>query len=1145
MNARNTASTFLIRMLVLIVILSAGTLPAIAQTGANKTPAGTPGSSVDSNQGTAGTTETNYLKRNNWAKEFHEADRVNERGESESGQGSTLQTKGPLYIWPEKHQTQSIQADLPSRRDQAIAKFQVKTFGLPVSDTQYQIISRLNDNMLLEEAFDPERWMWMETAMGAVKATSAANSAANLARNQSQGAIEFAQNFLPNFTADAGNVWNRIRNELFVPMAILLLLPGAVLSQVRAIVAQGTGVLGDVNPFDGILRSIVAIFLIPATYLVVNYGIDVSNAISHEINNGYSRVFGGNMYDDAACGQRRAFPIRNPNQNKNAIPTTDSTANQTPPAGTENNPRAQLEAASFDIGASENCGQSQGQQNQTNQAQQGGGGPQDFRANRFKTQGDSFGNLVNSLTGQGGGGGVNVNGQVGTGGVGVNVNGQVGTGGVGVNVNGQIGTGGVGVNVTAGLQGTQQGANTASQGVQQGLGGQQGQQAQQDDGKADEEVPVLVSTQRLLLNVANAGLASTWNILCAFQMAYLYYLFCIGPVVAALWVWPMGQLRSALPSWVEGVVTLCFWSLFWNTTILIMAAFKNVDQTGTLVMTALNFLATASVKNAFDFAALVKDAGAQVAKEAEKAGKGGGGRGGGGGGKSSTDQARGQDTGGSKDSKGTGTKSTDPTAPTTPSTPGTPATPSPSPSMGANAPASTSLMDSMTSAMSGIANAASGAYNAVDGALGGILPGGVDAGGSGAAASPPPLATGTTAVQPGNTSSPPGDSSPGGSGGTSAPGSPGGGGDKSANVNVNLPALGAGLGGVADAMGLGPAVGAVGEVISAAGGMFGITGSGTATPTGTIGGSDATSSITPGTGNTGAPGTGVQSPAVSGNVTQGSGTTAGTGGAGAASWLESGYKAASKIAGEFLDLGGPPMANLPSSVPLTAEALPKASTPQGSNTAPTDVPLPPKQPVVDTTITTPQLDPGGTQTPVIPPVAAQPLTAPVQTPSPVAAPQILPAPVQSVSTTTPAYPSPSDSSAFYPTPIQVQPVAFAPAGGYAAPSHIPAPTPAPEQRHVDTPSAPVNPAPAAPEPSYFSPGARFGDGSAAAQPGQFSPGTRLGAGSPLAKALGRAAPKSLQEELQSASAKSRASLKKQQGTMTGRWGGPTKPQGGA
>lgn len=475
---------------------------------------GTDSSSPDANPGSAATIRRNYFKRFKWAKEFYDADHVQD-GSSQSG--GSVSVSDPLFVWP-KHVNSSGSIQVPSQRDTAIGKHLVKTFGYPVSDTQFQIIQRLDDNMMLEEAFDPERRMWMETAMGAIKATSAANSVANLGRNQSAGAITFSQSFLRNFTSEANNVWQRIRNELFLPMAILLLLPGAVLSQVRAIVAQGLPVLGEVNPFEGIIRSIIAIFLIPATLLVINYGIDVSNAIANEINLGYARIVGGDMYKDAICAQKRAFPIRKDQQNSNSIPVDTNTASN--PAAAAQDVFAGVESMSFDVGAGDQCSE----------------------------------------------------------------------------------------------------------------GGSNGQSSAGNNANADEVSSVLKSTQRLVVNGANAGLASTWNVLCAFQMAYLYYLWCMGPIVAALWVWPIGQLRGALPSWVEGVVTLCFWSLFWNTTILLMACFKGVGDTGTIIMSALNFLSINCVKYAFDFSGLVKAAGEQAGKQATKGGGGGKGGGHGGGG---------------------------------------------------------------------------------------------------------------------------------------------------------------------------------------------------------------------------------------------------------------------------------------------------------------------------------------------------------------------------------------------------------------------------------------------------------------------------------------------------------------------------------
>ena len=481
---------------------------------------GTSGQTADSNEdanaGTAWTIRQNYFKRFKWAQKFGPKsigghDKI-EDGTSQ--EGGSVTPKGPVFKWPKKIESGSA-SSVPTTRDEGILEYWVKTYGYPVSDTQYQAIARLNDNMMLEEAFDPERWMWMETAMGALKATSAANSVANLGRNQAVGAIDFCQTFLDNFTSDSSNVWNRIRSQLFIPMALLLLLPGAVLSQVRAIVAQGTTMLGDVNPFEGIIRSIIAIFLIPATYLVVNYGIDISNSINKAIRDGYNNVFHSDMYKDAMCAQKRAFPIRGVGQNKNQIPASSSSATNDPSSATGDDPYSQLESISFDVGTSEDCGGA--------------------------TSGKS-------------------------------------------------------------------------------------DQGNSNDGKTDEESPVLKSTQRLLVNGANAGLTATWNVLCAFQMAYLYYLFCIGPVVAALWVWPVQQLRGALPSWIEGVIILCFWSLFWNTTVLLMAAFKGVGDTGTIVMTALNFLANSCVKYAFDFSGLVKAAGEQAGKEATK-GMSGAGRG--------------------------------------------------------------------------------------------------------------------------------------------------------------------------------------------------------------------------------------------------------------------------------------------------------------------------------------------------------------------------------------------------------------------------------------------------------------------------------------------------------------------------------------
>ncbi|HEY9785421.1 MAG TPA: hypothetical protein V6D17_08470 [Candidatus Obscuribacterales bacterium] len=75
--------------------------------------------------------------------------------------------------------------------------------------------------------------------------------------------------------------------QVYLPFALLLLLPGALLTQIRCVTASGgLNASGeDNNPFAGILKSVIAIFLIPATQLIVSYSIDLGNSLSYEVQN--------------------------------------------------------------------------------------------------------------------------------------------------------------------------------------------------------------------------------------------------------------------------------------------------------------------------------------------------------------------------------------------------------------------------------------------------------------------------------------------------------------------------------------------------------------------------------------------------------------------------------------------------------------------------------------------------------------------------------------------------------------------------------------------------------------------------------------------------------------------------------------------
>lgn len=332
----------------------------------------------------------------------------------------------------------------------------------------------------------------------AIEKSQVADNLAGMEREQAGTAISFVLGFLKNFTA-GGNQYVALHDKLFIPIAVLLLVPGAVLAQLRAIVAQGFSVLGEVSPWDGILRSIIATFLIMSSGLVLNYGIDVVNSLVQTVSSGYNQNFGSNMGSDAMAMHVRAHPIRLPMENYATIPNIRGIMfnyfGSTPAATMEGS----LLAVKYE----------------------------DPAAGLYIVPPD----------------------------------------------------------------------------------------------RAPETVPFKVPFARVAFNEINCGLAIGWVILCAMQVCYLYYLYFMGPILAALWVYPSQMMRSAYPSWVEGIVSLCFWSFFWATTILLMACFRGCDDTGTVLCTALLTMALVSAKSAFDFVGLVKEAGREAGRVAEKVGK--------------------------------------------------------------------------------------------------------------------------------------------------------------------------------------------------------------------------------------------------------------------------------------------------------------------------------------------------------------------------------------------------------------------------------------------------------------------------------------------------------------------------------------------
>ncbi len=93
-------------------------------------------------------------------------------------------------------------------------------------------------------------------------------------------------------------------HKVYVPMALLLLLPGAVILQMKIMMSQFTNPDEDSQggPLGHILRAMIALFLIPSTQLIMSYSIDVGNSMTYAI----AQQFSANEIVQWAVGMQQA-----------------------------------------------------------------------------------------------------------------------------------------------------------------------------------------------------------------------------------------------------------------------------------------------------------------------------------------------------------------------------------------------------------------------------------------------------------------------------------------------------------------------------------------------------------------------------------------------------------------------------------------------------------------------------------------------------------------------------------------------------------------------------------------------------------------------------------------------------------------------
>ncbi len=308
-----TPSLFSLLVLVAFIVVN-GAPAALAQNaGANAAKQAQP-TRMDSNDQSFKDIMDRYDKRFPFQKAQRQADthtrKVPGTNLDESDPGTTRTTPVYMPVYNNMGYQQPLLNAVnttPQSRDNEIFSNTLTTFGMPLSDTQFQMINRENNQRKVEQLWDPEKAQWMTKATAQLAGASAANSMAGTAEQSFATALDRIVN------ADGGNCLINVANEasgaafpgmvmyktipeavgmvqamykrVFIPMAILFLLPGAVASQVKGQIGRGfnLGYAEGANPFEGIFRSIVAVFLIPATQVIVSWSIDTGNSMAMSV----------------------------------------------------------------------------------------------------------------------------------------------------------------------------------------------------------------------------------------------------------------------------------------------------------------------------------------------------------------------------------------------------------------------------------------------------------------------------------------------------------------------------------------------------------------------------------------------------------------------------------------------------------------------------------------------------------------------------------------------------------------------------------------------------------------------------------------------------------------------------------------------
>jgi hypothetical protein len=176
----------------------------------------------------------------------------------------------------------------------------------PITNAEFAMIMAARSQLVNEMSASPDREKESMRAAQEIKQATAADQLAQSAEANQQSAYLALKQPLINvanencavpvqsraaYKSHSQVVWmvQQMYKQVFVPMAYLLLLPGAILTQFKSSTAFGIlNVLEDdtASPFSGLFKTLIALFLIPATQLFLSYAVDVGDALTGTVAGG-------------------------------------------------------------------------------------------------------------------------------------------------------------------------------------------------------------------------------------------------------------------------------------------------------------------------------------------------------------------------------------------------------------------------------------------------------------------------------------------------------------------------------------------------------------------------------------------------------------------------------------------------------------------------------------------------------------------------------------------------------------------------------------------------------------------------------------------------------------------------------------------